>query len=250
MPRRGSKAGSGCYTAAVFTGLVQTTGVVRALREGLAGDSDCAGRGPEKSPQSRRVVIGFESAGTTGRGSPLAAADREIGASVCVSGVCLTVTETSDDHFAADIAFETLAVTTLGALTIGARVNLEPSLRIGDALGGHLVSGHVDGVGRLLRVEARDAARECWFLVPEPLRRYVAVKGSIAVDGVSLTVNRVDETGFMVGLIPHTLEVTTLGPLLERWVSGGSPGVEVNLEVDMLARYVERLLQFSKVSPD
>jgi riboflavin synthase len=237
MPEHGSKVGSGCYTAAVFTGLVQTTGVVRALREG---------------PQSRRVVIGFESA-------PLTAADHEIGASVCVSGVCLTVTETGDDHFAADIAFETLAVTTLGRLTIGARVNIEPSLRLGDALGGHLVSGHVDGVGRLVRVEARDEARECWFWVPEPLRRYVAVKGSIAVDGVSLTVNRVDETGFMVGLIPHTLEVTTLGPLVElvgrvghvghvgHAAADGTAAVDVNLEVDMLARYVERLLQFPRV---
>lgn len=216
----------------MFTGLVQTTGVVRALREG---------------PQSRRVVIGFESA-TADEGAGLAAADREIGASVCVSGVCLTVTETGDDHFAADIAFETLAVTTLGALTIGARVNIEPSLRLGDALGGHLVSGHVDGVGRLIRVEARDEARECWFWVPEHLRRYVAVKGSVAVDGVSLTVNRVDETGFMVGLIPHTLEVTTLGSLVE--VVGHAEyvqHVEVNLEVDMLARYVERLLQFSQL---
>jgi riboflavin synthase len=210
----------------VFTGLVQTTGVVRALRE---------------RPQSRRVVVGFEP------GAELAAADREIGASVCVSGVCLTVTETADDHFAADVAFETLAVTTLGALTVGARVNIEPSLRLGDALGGHLVSGHVDGVGRLVRVESRGDARECWFWVPEPLRRYVAVKGSIAVDGVSLTVNRVDETGFMVGLIPHTLQVTTLGPLVERQSS--TPAPEVNLEVDMLARYVERLLQFSSPVP-
>jgi riboflavin synthase len=217
----------------VFTGLVQTTGVVRALREG---------------PQSRRVVIGFES-GPIAEGpiAMLDMADRKIGASVCVSGVCLTVTETSQDQFAADIAFETLAVTTLGALTLGARVNLEPSLRLGDALGGHLVSGHVDGVGRLVRVEPRDDARECWFWVPEPLRRYVAVKGSIAVDGVSLTVNRVDETGFMVGLIPHTLAVTTLGLIVERWAGESTSGCEVNLEVDMLARYVERLLQFPQI---
>jgi riboflavin synthase len=230
MPDHGPRAGSGCYTAAVFTGLVQTTGVVRAVREG---------------PQSRRVVVGFEA-------GSLAAADREIGASVCVSGVCLTVTETSDDHFAADVAFETLAVTTLAALTIGARVNLEPSLRLGDALGGHLVSGHVDGVGRLVRVEVRGDARECWFWLPEPLRRYVAVKGSIAVDGVSLTVNQVDETGFMVGLIPHTLEVTTLGSIVERCSEPASTPAwtpEVNFEVDMLARYVERLLQFSQVRP-
>ena len=200
----------------MFTGLVQTTGVVRALREG---------------PQSRAVIIGAPG---------LLAADREIGASVCVSGVCLTVTEIGDDFFAADVAFETLAVTTLGQLTVDARVNIEPSLRLGDALGGHLVSGHVDGVGRLLRVEARGDARECWFWMPEPLRRYVAVKGSITVDGVRLTVNRVDETGFMVGLIPHTLQVTTLGSLVERVEQQPA----VNLEVDVLARYVERLLQF------
>jgi riboflavin synthase len=205
----------------VFTGLVQTTGVVRALREG---------------PQSRRVVIGVGG----GLGAGLESTDREIGASVCVSGVCLTVTETGEDFFAADVAFETLAVTTLGQLSVDARVNIEPSLRLGDALGGHLVSGHVDGVGRLSRASAHGDARECWFWVPEPLRRYVAVKGSIAVDGVSLTVNRVDETGFMVGLIPHTLQVTTLGSLVEQVVRQPA----VNLEVDMLARYVERLLQF------
>jgi riboflavin synthase len=203
----------------VFTGLVQTTGVVRELREG---------------PQSKRLMIAAE----------LAPGDREIGASVCVSGVCLTVTESSPEHFATDAAFETLAVTTLGQLEPGSRVNLEPSLRLGDALGGHLVSGHVDGVGHLRRVEARGEARECWFELPEALRRYVAVKGSVAVDGVSLTVNAVDETGFMVGLIPHTLAVTTLGPLVEQVASTGERAA-VNLEVDMLARYVERLLQFT-----
>jgi riboflavin synthase len=205
----------------VFTGLVQTTGVVRELRPG---------------PESRRIVIEAE----------LAPADRVIGASVCVSGVCLTVTDSSSSWFAADVAFETLAVTTLGDLQVGSRVNLEPSLRLGDSLGGHLVSGHVDGVGQLRSVERRGDAREVWVFTPEPLRRYVAVKGSVAIDGVSLTVNRIDETGFMVGLIPHTLEVTTLGQKLEQLVSDGP--IAVNLEVDMLARYVERLLSFS-VSP-
>ncbi|PRP90556.1 Riboflavin synthase [Enhygromyxa salina] len=210
----------------MFTGLVQATGVVRELQEGA---------------QSRRIVIAAE----------LAEADRALGASVCVSGVCLTVTESSAAHFAADVAFETLAVTTLAALEVGARVNLEPSLRLGDALGGHLVSGHVDGVGRLRRVVARGDARECWFWVPEPLRRYIAVKGSVAIDGVSLTVNSVDELGFMVGLIPHTLDVTTLGALVARagvaraGVEPPESGPPVNLEVDMLARYVERLVQFS-----
>lgn len=206
----------------MFTGLVQTTGVVRELRAG---------------PESRRIVIAAE----------LAPDDRAIGASVCVSGVCLTVVEASADFFAADVAFETLAVTTLGELHEGSRVNLEPSLRLGDSLGGHLVSGHVDGVGSLRSVEARGDAREVWIFVPEPLRRYVAVKGSVAVDGVSLTVNRVDETGFMVGLIPHTLEVTTLGEKLELLERSGAP-VPINLEVDMLARYVERLLSFKEPS--
>lgn len=210
----------------MFTGLVQTTGVVRELRSGT---------------ESRRIVIAAE----------LAEADRVIGASVCVSGVCLTVVESSPaglaTGFAADVAFETLAVTTLGELREGSRVNLEPSLRLGDALGGHLVSGHVDGVGTLRSVEPRGDAREVWVFVPAPLRRYIAVKGSVAIDGVSLTVNRVDETGFMVGLIPHTLEVTTLGEKLgqvDQLDLAGLGPVPVNLEVDMLARYVERLLSF------
>lgn len=218
----------GCYTPAVFTGLVQTTGVVRELWPQTGKSEDHRREG-----SCRRIVIDAE----------LGEGDRMIGASVCVSGVCLTVVETSPTSFAADVAFETLAVTTLGDLRVGSRVNLEPSLRIGDSLGGHLMSGHVDGVGRLRSVEPRGDAREVWVFTPEPLRRYVAVKGSIAVDGVSLTVNRVDETGFMVGLIPHTLAVTTLGEALERLASGAE--VPVNLEVDLLARYVERLLSCS-----
>ncbi len=208
----------------MFTGLVQTTGVVRSL---------CA------RAEGRRFEI---SAG-------LAPADLELGASVCVDGVCLTVVAADAEHFAADAAFETLAVTTLGRFEVGRRVNLEPSLRLGDALGGHMVSGHVDGVGALRSVALRGEARECWFWAPEVLRRYIAVKGSITVDGVSLTVNAIDDTGFMVGLIPHTLEVTTLGDLLARvQVDQVSDSFEferapqVNLEVDMLARYVERLL--------
>lgn len=203
----------------MFTGLVESTGVVRELQRGQ---------------QSLRLVIAAR----------LEPRDRELGASVCVSGVCLTVVEADEACFAADVAFETLAVTTLGALELGSSVNLEPSLRLGDALGGHLVSGHVDGVGSLRAAEARGEARECWFEAPEPLRRYIAVKGSVAVDGVSLTVNRVDARGFMVGLIPHTLALTTLGGLVEGVRSGALEQAKVNLEVDMLARYVERLMQF------
>lgn len=207
-----------CYTVAVFTGLVQSTGVIEAITD---------------ASEAKRLRIG----------ASLAEGDRALGASVCVSGVCLTVTDSGPNFFTADAAFETLAVTTLGGLTVGSKVNLEPSLRVGDSLGGHLVSGHVDGVGRLRRVEARGDARECWFWAPEELRRYVAVKGSITVDGVSLTVNAVDDEGFMVGLIPHTLEVTTLGALIDA-LAGAGEGEQprCNLEVDLLARYVERLL--------
>jgi riboflavin synthase len=195
----------------MFTGLVQATGTIREIIHA----SEC-----------RHLVIAAR----------LAAGDRQLGASVCVSGVCLTVTESNDEFFAVDAAFETLALTTLGALEVGSVVNLEPALRVGDALGGHLVSGHVDAVGKLRSVAPRGDARECWFDLPEPLRRYVAVKGSITVEGVSLTVNTVDSTGFMVGLIPHTLSHTNLGRLCEQGEG------DVNLEVDLLARYVERLL--------
>jgi riboflavin synthase len=201
----------------MFTGLVQATGTIREIIHA----SEC-----------RRLVI-------TAR---LAAGDRQLGASVCVSGVCLTVTESNDEFIAADVAFETLALTTLGALELGDGVNLEPALRVGDPLGGHLVSGHVDGVGKLRSVTARGTARECWFELPEPLRRYVAVKGSVTVDGVSLTVNAIDPTGFMVGLIPHTLALTTLGRLCEQGHG------DVNIEVDTIARYVERLL-LDRASP-
>lgn len=201
----------------MFTGLVQTTGTIREIIHA----SEC-----------RRLVVSAR----------LAARDRELGASVCVSGVCLTVTESGDEHVAFDAAFETLALTTFGRLEVGDRVNLEPSLRLGDALGGHLVSGHVDGIATLREVAARGDARECWFDVPAALRPYVAVKGSVTVDGVSLTVNRIDTTGFMVGLIPHTLDQTTLGGLCERALASGKAGEPVNLEVDLLARYVERLL--------
>lgn len=201
----------------MFTGLVQTTGTIREIIHA----SEC-----------RRLVLT----------ATLAPRDRELGASVCVSGVCLTVTESAPEFVAFDAAFETLALTTFGQLEVGDRVNLEPSLRLGDPLGGHLVSGHVDGVGSLRRVTARGDARECWFDVPAALRSYIAVKGSITVDGVSLTVNQIDDTGFMVGLIPHTLDQTTLGSLCEQGLRGQSPGLRVNLEVDLLARYVERLL--------
>lgn len=156
------------------------------------------------------------------------------GESIAVAGACLTVAEILPTGFAADVSGETLRLTTLGRLAAGDRVNLERALRAGDRLGGHLVSGHIDGIG-CVRAVAPDALSRIYrFDVPEHLRRYLAVKGSITVDGVSLTVNAVDDDGFGVNLIPHTLAHTTLG---ER-----RPGDPVNIEVDQIARYVERLI--------
>ena len=155
------------------------------------------------------------------------------GDSIAVSGVCLTMLEPDESGFSADVSIETLELTTLGELEPGLPVNLELALSLEDRLGGHMVSGHVDGSGRLLsrRGDARSERFE--FELPASLARYVAMKGSVCIDGVSLTVNDVEGTRFSVCLIPHTLEVTTLGML--------QPGDPVNIEVDLIARYLERL---------
>ncbi len=156
------------------------------------------------------------------------------GDSICVQGVCLTALSITPARFEADVSGETLSLTTLGALEVGSPVNLEPALRAGDALGGHLVSGHVDGIGEV--ISARDDARSLRVTIAAPaaLVRFIAQKGSITVEGVSLTVNEVEGERFGVNLIPHTREVTTLGRLVA--------GARVNLEIDQVARYVERLL--------
>jgi riboflavin synthase len=157
-----------------------------------------------------------------------------VGDSVSVQGVCLTATRIEGPVFYADVSRETLAKTTLGALKTGARVNLEPSLRAGDALGGHLVSGHVDAVGRLVDLEEDARSRRLQFELPAELMRFVAPKGSICIDGVSLTVNRVEGQLFDVNIIPHTSEVTTLSDLAR--------GDYVNVEIDVIARYLDRLM--------
>lgn len=157
-----------------------------------------------------------------------------IGDSISVEGVCLTVIRLEGTVFFADVSRETLAKTTLGALAPGMRVNLEPSLRAGDPLGGHLVSGHVDGLGILIAVEADARSWRLRFELPASLMRYVAPKGSICVNGVSLTVNGAEEIGFDVNIIPHTHAATTLGGL--------KVGDAVNIEIDVIARYIERLL--------
>jgi riboflavin synthase len=203
----------------MFTGIVQEIGVIRRSdsRTGAPGAED------------RRIEVEFNSI----------ARDRlNPGDSICVDGVCLTVAALGAAHFEADVSGETLRVTTLGAKQPGARVNLEPALRAGDSLGGHWVSGHVDGIAEVLTTGDDARSRRIEFAVPKPLARYIARKGSVTLDGVSLTVNDVDGVKFTVNLIPHTLEVTTLGTL--------AAGSRVNLEIDLLARYVERLSQGSE----
>jgi len=160
--------------------------------------------------------------------------DVQLGESIAVNGVCLTVVAFDRDHFDADASNETLALTTLGILPVGGALNLERAMRPDDRLGGHLVSGHVDGVGSVLRIEPDARAQRWAFAAPSPLLRYVAQKGSICVDGVSLTVNAVDDAGFEVALVPHTIAHTAF--------CRTSIGDAVNLEVDLVARYVERLL--------
>lgn len=164
-----------------------------------------------------------------------------IGDSIAVSGVCLTVVTFGADWFEADVSSETLTRTTLGNLVPGNPVNLEMALTPSTRMGGHIVSGHVDGVGTL--VETRKDARSVRFVIeaPDSLQRYIAGKGSICVDGISLTVNHLQNNGFDVNIVPHTLSATTLGV--------ASVGDRVNLEVDLLARYLERLLLGDKSSP-
>ena len=193
----------------MFTGIIEATGRIARI-EPRGGDV--------------RLVVEAGSLGLD---------DVAIGDSISVSGVCLTAIALDGDTFAADVSNETLSVTSLGALAVGAAVNLEKAMRLSDRLGGHLVSGHVDGVGRVVSVEP-DARSQRWtFELPAELARYVASKGSIAIDGVSLTVNEVDDRRFGVNLIPHTVEVTTF--------RDRRAGDSVNIEVDLVARYVERL---------
>ena len=194
----------------MFTGIVQDVGRV-VSREARDGDV--------------RMVIAFDSLDPSGI---------SVGDSICVQGCCLTAVELHGRTFAADVSRETLSLTTLGDLTPGAPVNLEPSLKAGDPLGGHLVSGHIDGVGEITAIGGDARSTRIEVSVPAALARYIARKGSVAIDGVSLTVNEVQGAVFGINLIPHTQAVTTLGAL--------RAGTKVNIEVDQIARYVERLL--------
>ena len=194
----------------MFTGIILATGRVSGVRE-KGGDLELA--------------IDARA---------LEAARFGIGDSVSVQGVCLTVTRLEDSTFYADVSRETMDKTTLGGARAGSRVNLEPSLRAGDALGGHMVSGHVDAVGRLIAAQEDARSWRLEFELPPSLMRFVAPKGSICIDGVSLTVNQVRGEHFDVNIIPHTRDVTTLGEL--------SVGAGVNIEIDVIARYIDRLL--------
>ncbi len=160
--------------------------------------------------------------------------DFEIGASICCSGACMTVIEKGAGWFAITASAESLSKTTMGSWEVGTPVNFERSLKLGDELGGHIVSGHVDGVGSVVSVTPEGDSLRFVFEAPEGLEKFIAPKGSVAVDGVSLTVNEVEGRRFGINVIPHTRDVTTIGNL--------HPGSRVNLEIDMLARYVARLL--------
>jgi riboflavin synthase len=193
----------------MFTGIILAKGRVTSLTE---RDGD--------------LELGVDAAG-------LDIARIAIGDSVCVQGACLTVTRKQDTCFFADVSRETMAKTTLGNLKVGSNVNLEPSLRAGDPLGGHMVSGHVDAVGNLKRIDPDARSWRLEFELPPTLSRFVAAKGSICLNGVSLTVNKVDGLMFDVNIIPHTQAVTTLGEL--------RVGDGVNVEIDVVARYLDRL---------
>ena len=210
----------------MFTGIIVAAGRVTSLTE-KGGDLEL---GIDAAAGAAADAAAGAAAGAAALGLDRIA----IGDSVSVQGACLTVTRKEDTRFYADVSRETMAKTTLGALRPGSRVNLEPSLRAGDALGGHWVSGHVDAVGKLRGLVQDARSWRLDFELPTSLMRYVAPKGSICVDGVSLTVNKVDGRRFDVNVIPHTLKVTTLGEL--------TIGDGVNIEIDVIARYLERLM--------
>lgn len=192
----------------MFTGIVLERGTVRRARE-------------------RAGLLDLEI------DAPRLARELKVGASVAINGVCLTTTAATRRRFGVQAMGETLARTTLGSLRKASTVNLELPARLSDRLGGHLVQGHIDGIARVIRAEDDEGARRIWFAAEHEVLGYMVDKGSVALDGVSLTIVEVGRTSFHVALIPHTLEVTTMGSL--------TVGSKVNVEVDVIAKYVERL---------
>ena len=195
----------------MFTGIIETTATVESL---------------QRLQSEWRLVVGS---------GELDLADLQIGDSIAVSGCCLTVVELGADSFAADVSGETMNCTILGSLKPGSKVNLEKAMLATSRFGGHIVSGHVDGVGKLVGSTADGGSIRMEFGAPLALAKYIAAKGSICIDGTSLTVNEVSGTTFTVNVIPHTQTETTIGDYVV--------GREVNLEVDLVARYLERLMQ-------
>ncbi|HEX2559283.1 riboflavin synthase [Phenylobacterium sp.] len=191
----------------MFTGIVTDVGRVRAIRE-----------------TNRDVRMEIE--------TNFDVSSIEMGASIAHAGCCLTVVDKGEGWFAVEVSGETRAMSTLGDWTEGQRVNLERPARVGDELGGHIVSGHVDGVGEVVDIRPEGGSHRIRIRAPRPLHRFIAPKGSITVDGVSLTVNEVEDDVFGINIIPHTWDVTTIGQL--------EAGAKVNLEIDMLARYLAR----------
>ena len=194
----------------MFTGIVQAIGQISLIED----------RGGDLRVQIETGELGLD--------------NLNFGDSIAVNGVCLTVVEFAAQSFAADVSTETLSATTFDQLGTGSRVNLERSLTLADSLGGHLVSGHVDGVGQVVSLEPDARSTRMGFEIDAPLSRYVARKGSVTVDGTSLTVNDVLENRFFVNIVPHTLERTIMGKYEQ--------GCRVNIEVDLVARYIERLI--------
>jgi riboflavin synthase len=194
----------------MFTGIIEAIGSVKSLQE---------------IKSEWKLVLKAEK---------LDMSDVKLGDSIAVSGCCLTVVEMSDSSFGADVSNETLRCTSLGSLKTGSRVNLEKAMMATDRFGGHIVSGHVDGVGKLVSSSQEGQSIKLTFEVPDDLRKYIAAKGSICIDGTSLTVNEVSANTFSINVIPHTQEETIIGEY--------GAGRVVNLEVDLVARYLERLM--------
>ena len=194
----------------MFTGIIKAKGTIQAM---------------DKRGGDVRLTV---------RSAGLPWGDYEVGESIAVNGVCLTAVALHDDGFDTDVSVETLDVTALGGLAVGSEVNLEPAISLGERLGGHLVSGHVDCTGKVVSRQADARSIRLAIEIPKEYARYVARKGSVCVDGVSLTVNEVSGGTFELNIIPHTAEVTIIDDY--------APGTVVNVEVDLLARYLERLL--------
>lgn len=194
----------------MFTGLVQHIGKIRSI---------------DKSSGDLKFEIETD----------MNMSEVQMGASICCSGCCLTVVDKTENSFSVDVSNETLSKTTLGAWEVMTRVNLEPSLKVGDEMGGHFVSGHIDSCAQILSIEQDAGSRRIKVSIPEGMSLYIAAKGSITIDGISLTVNKVCDTSFNVNIIPHTWDNTTL--------SDRNIGDDVNIEIDMLARYVRRMIE-------